>query len=101
MWVGDNIMPEALKRVITVDDVKLLITVLTFLSALVIGWTNVQKELTDLKVRTEVFSAQAVRQTEATEQLTEAVQRSTITSVRLEERLKNLENLFENFSNRH
>lgn len=89
-------MPEVVKQYLTVHDLKLILTIVTFMAGGFVAWNNLKNDVTELKVRREVLAEQSVDQVQAIKELTKAVQNLNITSVQLETRLKNLEQISSN-----
>lgn len=86
-------MPEVVKQYLTVHDLKLIFTIVAFMASGFAAWNNLKGDVTELKVRREVLAEQSNEQVKATKELTKAVQNLNITSVQLEARLRNLEQI--------
>lgn len=84
-------MPEAVKRLVSTDDIKLIGVVISILLTGFMLWSETQADIVELEVRSEIESRGNKEQLLAIKELTKAVQELTISNVQLEARLHSLE----------
>ena len=90
-------MPEQIRRYISVEDIKLMIAVVSLLVAGFLSLNSLENKVNELSVRSTVDDAQDAKTAEAIQDLVVVTQDLSVVVAKVEVRLKNLETVLPAF----
>lgn len=90
-------MPEQMRRYISVEDIKLIIAVVSLLVTGFLSLNNLENQVNELMVKSTVDDAQDAQTAEAIQNLVNVTQELSVVVAKVEVRMKNLETILPEF----